>query len=158
MTQRPDLFRAVVCAVPLLDMVRYHKFGSGRTWVPEYGSADDAAGFKTLYAYSPYHHVKKGRYPALLMLSADSDDRVDPMHARKMTAAVQAAAAGPYPVLLRIEKHAGHGGADLVKQAVEQSADSYAFLMSQLGMAPKATPKAPDVLKPVAPEASSAAR
>jgi prolyl oligopeptidase len=141
MTQRPDLYRAVVCSVPLLDMVRFHLFGSGRTWVPEYGSADDETGFKTLYAYSPYHHVRPGVYPALLMLSADSDDRVDPMHARKMVAALQAEATaragGKRPVLLRIEKHAGHGGADLVRQAVEQSADAYAFLMSQLGMTPK---------------------
>jgi len=134
-TQRPDLFRAVICAVPLLDMIRYHLFGSGKTWVPEYGAATDEAGFKTLFAYSPYHHVKpKTKYPALLMMSADSDDRVDPMHARKMTAALQAAQAGEQPILLRIEKHSGHGGADLVKQAVEQSADGYTFLMHELGM------------------------
>jgi prolyl oligopeptidase len=77
--------------VPLLDMVRYHKFGAGRTWIPEYGDPDIAAEFAWLHAYSPYHHVPEGqaRYPALLMLSADSDDRVDPMHARKFTAAVQ---------------------------------------------------------------------
>src|SRR5262249_32890658 len=75
LTQRPDLFRAVVCAVPLLDMVRYHLYGSGKTWIPEYGSADDESGFKTLYAYSPYHHVKVGtRYPSVLILSADADD------------------------------------------------------------------------------------
>jgi prolyl oligopeptidase len=134
MTQRPDLFRAVVCAVPLLDMVRFHLFGSGKTWIPEYGSAENEEGFKTLFAYSPYHHVKPGTaYPALLMMSADSDDRVDPMHARKMAAAVQAASSSSRPVLLRIEKHAGHGGADLVKQAVEQMTDTYAFLLAQLG-------------------------
>jgi prolyl oligopeptidase len=136
-TQRPDLFRAVLCEVPLLDMVRYHKFGSGKTWVPEYGSADDEAGFKTLFAYSPYHHVKHAAYPSLLMMSADSDDRVDPMHARKMTAALQAQSTGAHPILLRIERHAGHGGADLVKQLVEQATDSYAFLMSELGMTPR---------------------
>jgi prolyl oligopeptidase len=136
-TQRPDLFRAVICAVPLLDMVRYHLFGSGKTWVPEYGSAGDESGFKTLFAYSPYHHVKAGtKYPALLMMSADSDDRVDPMHARKMTAALQAAQGGDGAILLRIEKHSGHGGADLVKQAVEQSADGYVFLMHELGLTP----------------------
>ncbi len=135
LTQRPDLFRAVVCAVPLLDMVRYHKFGSGETWVPEYGSADQEAEFKTLFAYSPYHHVKaKTAYPSILMMSADADDRVDPMHARKMTAALQAAQSGDRPILMRIEKHSGHGGADLVKQAVEQSADTYTFLMHELGM------------------------
>ncbi|HEU4753879.1 MAG TPA: prolyl oligopeptidase family serine peptidase, partial [Armatimonadota bacterium] len=137
MTQRPDLFRAVVCGVPLLDMVRYHLFGSGRTWVPEYGSADDPAQFKALYAYSPYHHVKPGtRYPSLLMMSADSDDRVDPMHARKMTAAVQAATGSRRPVILRIEKNAGHTGADMVRQAVDSSADAYAFLMQELGLPP----------------------
>lgn len=135
MTQRPDLCRAVICAVPLLDMVRYHLFGSGRTWIPEYGSAENEAQFSVLYAYSPYHHVKENTpYPALLMLSADSDDRVDPMHARKMTAALQRASTSGLPILLRIEENAGHGGADLVKQTVEQNADVYAFLFEQLGL------------------------
>ena len=135
MTQRPDLFRAVICAVPLLDMVRYHLFGSGKTWIPEYGSAETEDGFKVLHAYSPYHHIVAGtKYPALLMMSADSDDRVDPMHARKFTAAIQAASTSGHAVLLRIEAHAGHGGADLVKQAVESSADAMAFLMAELGM------------------------
>jgi prolyl oligopeptidase len=136
-TQRPELWRAVICSVPLLDMVRYHLFGSGKTWVPEYGSSEVEGQFQTLFAYSPYHHVKAGtRYPALLMMSADSDDRVDPMHARKMVAALQAANSSEHPILMRIEKHAGHGGADLVKQAVEMSADGYAFLMHELGMTP----------------------
>ncbi len=138
MVQRPDLYRAVVCAVPLLDMVRYHLFGSGRTWIDEYGSAEDAAQFRTLYAYSPYHHVKdKTRYPSLLMLSADHDDRVDPLHARKLTAALQAAQiASPAerPMLLRVERNAGHGGADLRRQVVEEYADMYAYLTWQLGM------------------------
>jgi len=138
MTQRPELFRAVICAVPLLDMVRYHLFGSGRTWIPEYGSAEEAADFKTLFAYSPYHHVTPGvRYPALLMLGADSDDRVDPMHARKFIALVQAANEGvedAHPALFRLEKNAGHGGADLVKQNVQSYADQYAFLAWQLGV------------------------
>jgi prolyl oligopeptidase len=135
MTQAPELFKAVVCGVPLLDMVRYHLFGSGKTWIPEYGSADDPAQFKALHAYSPYHHVVDGTaYPALLVLSADSDDRVDPMHARKFTAAVQRASGSAAPVLLRIERHAGHGGADLVKQTVEGGTDAFAFLARQLGM------------------------
>jgi prolyl oligopeptidase len=138
MTQAPELYKAVVCAVPLLDMVRYHLFGSGKTWIPEYGSAEDAEQFRALHAYSPYHRVVDGgRYPALLMMSADHDDRVDPMHARKFVAQVQhAMPAGAPPVLLRIEKNAGHGGADLVKQQVEQGADLYAFLAAQLGLAP----------------------
>jgi prolyl oligopeptidase len=137
MVQRPDLFGAVVCAVPLLDMVRYHLFGSGRTWIPEYGTAEDPKDFAVLRAYSPYHGVTKGaRYPALLMLSADHDDRVDPMHARKFVAAVQAAA--PQGLAwLRVEANAGHGGADRVKQTVEQYADQWAFLFQRFGMQPK---------------------
>lgn len=138
MVQRPELFRAVSCHVPLLDMVRYHLFGSGKTWISEYGSSDDAEQFKAIYAYSPYHHVKPGTaYPALLMMSADSDDRVDPMHARKFTAAIQHAARGGRPVLLRVETQAGHGGGDMIKKRVDASADEYAFLMRELGMAPR---------------------
>ncbi len=130
-TQHPELFRVALCGVPLLDMVRYHLFGSGKTWISEYGSADDPAQFKALYAYSPYHHVKAGtKYPSVLLLSADSDDRVDPMHARKFAAALQAASTDG-PVLLRIEKHAGHGGADLVKATVEARADEYAFALAE---------------------------
>ncbi len=130
-TQHPGLFRVALCGVPLLDMVRYHLFGSGKTWISEYGSADDAAQFKALHAYSPYHHVKAGtKYPSILLLSADSDDRVDPMHARKFAAELQAASTGG-PVLLRIEKHAGHTGADLVRSAVEQRADEYAFALAE---------------------------
>jgi prolyl oligopeptidase len=130
-TQRPDLFRVALCGVPLLDMVRYHLFGSGKTWIAEYGSADLADDFAALYAYSPLHHVVKGtRYPATLLLSADSDDRVDPMHARKFAAELQWASTGG-PVLLRVEKHSGHGGADLVRAAVEKLADEYAFAIEQ---------------------------
>jgi prolyl oligopeptidase len=131
-TQRPDLFRVALCGVPLLDMVRYHLFGSGKTWIDEYGFADDVDDFKALYDYSPYHHVTKGtKYPATLLLSADSDDRVDPMHARKFAAELQWASTGG-PVLLRIEKHSGHGGADLVRAAVEKLADEYAFALDQM--------------------------
>ncbi len=139
MTQRPDLFRAVICAVPLLDMVRYHLFGSGATWVPEYGSAADPAQFATLHAYSPYHQVRGGtRYPALLMMGSDHDDRVDPMHARKFVAEVQHAVRGVADrrvTLFRLEKNAGHGGADMVKKNVESYADQFAFLMHELGVA-----------------------
>jgi prolyl oligopeptidase len=137
-TQHPELFRAALCAVPLLDMVRFHLFGSGKTWISEYGSADDAAQFQALRAYSPYQHVKSGtKYPAVLVLSADSDDRVDPMHARKFTAALQAASTGG-PVILRIERRAGHVGADLVKSAVASRADEYAFALSETADAPEA--------------------
>jgi len=135
MVQRPDLFAAVVCGVPLLDMVRYTQFGSGRTWAEEFGDPGVEADFRWLYAYSPYHHVAAGtRYPPLLLLSADHDDRVDPMHARKFWAAVAAAEATPQPVLLRIERNAGHGGADLVKQSVAESVDTLAFLFAELGV------------------------
>ena len=137
-TQHPELFRVALCAVPLLDMVRYHLFGSGKTWISEYGSAEDTAQFQALLAYSPYQRVKAGtKYPALLVLSADSDDRVDPMHARKFTAALQAASTGG-PVVLRIERHAGHGGADLVKSAVASRADEYAFALSETAVATEA--------------------
>ena len=134
MTQRPDLFKAVVCSVPLLDMVRYHLSGSGKTWIPEYGSADDPDQFKALYEYSPYRRaVDAGpkKYPALLMDSADHDDRVDPLHARKFAALIQANQTADAPVLLRIERNSGHGGADMVKQQVERTADQLAW-MSQL--------------------------
>lgn len=134
MTQRPDLFKAVICAVPLLDMIRYHKFGSGMTWISEYGSADNADEFKYIHAYSPYHHIKDENYPSLLMLSADNDDRVDPMHARKFVAKVQHHSKSDQPVLLRIEKNAGHGGADLIREYIERDTDTYAFLMSELGL------------------------
>ncbi|MGH9889144.1 MAG: prolyl oligopeptidase family serine peptidase, partial [bacterium] len=134
-TQRPELFKAVICAVPLLDMLRYQLFGSGKTWVPEYGSPDDAEQFKTLYRYSPYRvavDAGKRAYPAVLFDSADHDDRVDPMHARKLAAVLQATQAAAAPILLRIERNSGHGGADLVKQQVERSADLLAFLADQL--------------------------
>jgi prolyl oligopeptidase len=137
LTQRPDLFRAVVCEVPLLDMIRYEKFGSGKTWVPEYGSPEDEAQFKALYAYSPYHHVKPGTaYPSVLMCTAANDDRVDPMHARKMVAALQAANAGPNPILLRLETQSGHGGGDQVKKTVEYATDVWGFLIHELGAKP----------------------
>ncbi|HEX7843118.1 MAG TPA: prolyl oligopeptidase family serine peptidase [Kofleriaceae bacterium] len=135
LTQAPELFKAVVCEVPLLDMVRYHRFGSGKTWVPEYGSAEDPAQFQALHAYSPYHRVTQGTaYPAVLLSSADHDDRVDPMHARKFAALLQSATGGAAPVWLRIQANAGHAGVDQVKQKIEQNADTYAFLMWQLGM------------------------
>jgi prolyl oligopeptidase len=129
MTQWPEDYAAVLCGVPLLDMVRYHKFGSGRTWISEYGTAEKAEQFKVLHGYSPYHRVVDGtKYPAMLMLATDGDDRVDPLHARKFTAAIQHANGGDAPVLLRVERNAGHGGADLITRSVHEWADIYAFL------------------------------
>ena len=140
MTQHPELYKAVVCQVPLLDMVRYHLFGSGRTWIPEYGSAEDPEQFKTILAYSPYQRITAGtKYPALLMASSDHDDRVDPMHARKFVAGVQDAVPdAAHPVYLRIEANAGHGGADGVAAAIQAQADIWGFVMRELGVTPVA--------------------
>jgi prolyl oligopeptidase len=133
MTQRPDLFGAVICSAPLLDMVRYHLSGGGKTWIPEYGNPDKPEDLKVLHAYSPYHHVNPGvNYPPLLMMSPAHDDRVDTMHARKFIAAVQNVTSKP--ALLRIETQAGHSGGDLVKKLVEYSADQFAFLFQVLGV------------------------
>jgi len=140
-TQRPDLFRAVVCAVPLLDMLRYQNFQIAKLWIPEYGSADDPKQFDWLYAYSPYHHVKVGQeYPAILFMTADTDTRVDPMHAKKMAALMQAEAKNggskERPILLRIETKAGHGQGKPVAKQIEESTDMYSFLFWQLGITP----------------------
>ena len=134
-TQRPDLFRAAVSLVPLLDMVRYHHFLIARLWVPEYGSADDPEQFRWLHAYSPYHHVDQGvAYPALLLATAESDTRVDPLHARKMAALVEWATASEHPVLLRIEDKAGHGAGKPISKRIDEAALVYGFLSWQLGM------------------------
>ncbi len=140
-TQRPDLFRAVVCAVPLLDMLRYQNFQIAKLWIPEYGSAEDAKQFEWLYAYSPYHHVKPGvEYPAILFMTGDTDTRVDPMHAKKMAALLQAeaknGASQQKPILLRIETKAGHGQGKPVTKQIEESTDMYSFLFWQLGVKP----------------------
>ena len=135
LTQRPDLFRAVVCQVPLLDMLRYDKFLIARLWIPEYGSAEDPEQFKWLYAYSPYQHVKEGTaYPAVLIEAAESDSRVDPLHARKMTARLQAATSSDRPILLRLETKAGHGQGKPRAKVVEELTDVWGFLFWQLGM------------------------
>jgi prolyl oligopeptidase len=134
-TQRPDVCRAAVCGVPLLDMVRYHRFLIAALWVPEYGDPEDPDDFAALYAYSPYHHVVDGAaYPAMLITTAESDSRVDPCHARKFAARMQAATSSPpdRPVLLRVESRAGHGlGKPRWKQA-DELADTWAFLAWQL--------------------------
>jgi prolyl oligopeptidase len=135
MTQRPDLFSAVICSVPLLDMLRYHLVGSGRTWMEEYGNPDEESAFNYLLEYSPYHNVESDvDYPPLLLLSADSDDRVAPMHARKFAAAVQHANPDGEPALLRVEQNAGHTGADMVKKWVQEAASSWAFVAEETGV------------------------
>jgi prolyl oligopeptidase len=136
LTQRPDLFAAVICSYPLLDMVRYQNFLVAKYWVPEYGSSDNADQFKYIYAYSPYHHVKAGtKYPSVLFISGDSDTRVAPLHARKMTALMQAATAGSdRPVLLHYDTTAGHSGGTPTSKQIENTTDELSYLLWQLGM------------------------
>ncbi|MFZ0861384.1 MAG: prolyl oligopeptidase family serine peptidase [Candidatus Sulfotelmatobacter sp.] len=140
-TQRPDLFRAVICQVPLLDMLHYQDFQIAKLWIPEYGTAEKVDDFKWLYAYSPYHHVKPGtEYPAILFMTADTDTRVDPMHAKKMAAEMQSeaknGASHTRPILLRIETKAGHGAGKPVTKQIEEFTDVYSFLFWQLGVKP----------------------
>jgi prolyl oligopeptidase len=135
LTQRPDLFRAVVVQVPLLDMLRYHRFLIARLWIPEYGSPDDPTQFTWLRAYSPYHHVRDGvAYPAVLLATAESDTRVDPMHARKMAARLQAATSSPYPVLLRLESKAGHGAGKPIAKVLDELTDTWSFVFQELAV------------------------
>lgn len=135
--QRPDLFRAVICGNPHLDMLRYHKFMKAAPWVHEYGNPDVSEEFEYLRRYSPYQNVRQGeRYPAMLFTTGDADSRVAPLHARKMTARVQAASRSGWPVLLRYSLVGGHMGAGGLSQALDQQADEAAFLYSQLGLIP----------------------
>ncbi len=134
LTQRPDLFRAVVCGAPLLDMVRYQKFKIAKLWVPEYGSSDDPKQLRYILAYSPYQHVQPGvTYPAVMFWSGDGDTRVDPLHARKMTAEMQAEAAPKRPIIIRYDTLTGHSGGRSVDQQINFDADFLAFVKSQIG-------------------------
>jgi prolyl oligopeptidase len=136
LTQRPELFKAVYCAVPLLDMLRYQNFLIARFWIAEYGSAEDGAQYRWLRGYSPYHHVRADvRYPAVLFTTAEGDSRVDPMHARKMAALMQHTTASDADavVLLRVERDAGHGIGKPLDKQVEDLADQYSFFAWQLG-------------------------
>ena len=132
--QRPDLFGAVVCRNPLLDMLRYHRFLAGPFWVPEYGSSDDPEQFAFLRAYSPYHNViPGGDYPATLYVSGDGDTRVAPLHSRKMTALMQARSGSGRPVLLRYHAAAGHSGGQPVSRRIDELVDTLGFLLWQVG-------------------------
>jgi prolyl oligopeptidase len=133
--QRPELFKAAVVGVPLTDMLRYHQLQIARLWIPEYGTAEDKDQFAFLYAYSPYHHVKSGvAYPATLVFSAESDTRVDPMHARKFAARLQASTTSKAPILLRMEGKAGHGAGKPLAKIIAQHADEFSFLFEELGI------------------------
>lgn len=133
MTQRPDLFGAALPAVGVMDMLRFHKFTAGRYWVDDFGSADNADEFKVLLSYSPYHNLKKGIcYPATLVTTADTDDRVVPSHSFKFIAQLQHVQSCDHPVLARIETKAGHGAGRPVSKAIEEAADQWAFLVKNL--------------------------
>jgi prolyl oligopeptidase len=138
LTQRPDLSRAAIVAVPLLDMLRYQRFLMARYWVPEYGSAEDAAQFAVLSAYSPYQKVRPGvPYPAVLLTAGEHDTRVHALHARKMAAALQAATTSDpseRPVLLWVDREAGHGQGKPLNLRLRDVVDQRLFLMWQLGM------------------------
>lgn len=132
--QRPDLYGAAICGVPVIDMLRYHKFTIGRYWVPEYGNAEtNKDHFDFLYAYSPLHNIKEGTaYPPTIIGTADTDDRVVPLHARKFAATMQNAQNGDNPILLRVEKKAGHGLGKPTIKVIEEEADFYTFLFKEL--------------------------
>ncbi len=135
MTQRPDLFGACLPEVGVLDMLRYQNFTAGHFWRDEYGTVDDPAEFKALIAYSPYHNVKpETEFPPTMVVTADTDDRVVPMHSFKFGAALQHAQAGDAPILMRIETRAGHGAGTPTTKRIEETADLWAFLWKNLGM------------------------
>ena len=135
MTQRPELFGVCLPAVGVMDMLRFQKFTAGRFWVDDYGSSDNADEFKALYAYSPYHNLKKGiKYPATLVTTADTDDRVVPGHSFKFAARLQEYQTGQSPVLIRIETRAGHGAGKPIAKLIEEVADELAFLVKNLNV------------------------
>jgi prolyl oligopeptidase len=132
MTQRPDLFGAIWCGYPLLDMLRYQKFLIGRTWITEYGNAENPTDFGYIYKYSPYHHVVAStKYPAILFFTGDGDTRVDPMGARKMTPLMQEASSSGRPILLHYSLKGGHSAGVSQTQLVEDYADEMSFLWNE---------------------------
>jgi prolyl oligopeptidase len=135
LNQRPELFGAALPAVGVMDMLRFHKFTIGWAWVTEYGSADSVNQLPYLLRYSPLHNIRPGtRYPATMITTADHDDRVVPAHSFKYAAALQAAQAGPAPILIRVETRGGHGAGLPVSKQIEAQADRWAFLVRALGM------------------------
>jgi prolyl oligopeptidase len=133
--QRPDLFACAIPQVGVMDMLRFHKFTIGWAWQEEYGSPDEASDFPVLRAYSPLHTLKPGvSYPATMVMTGDHDDRVFPAHSFKYTAELQRLQAGPAPILLRVDRRAGHGAGKPTLKALEETADAYAFMAQALGM------------------------
>lgn len=146
--QRPELFKVAIPQVGVMDMLRYQKFTIGWNWIAEYGSSDSAADFKNLYAYSPIHNIKPGlKYPAVLVTTADHDDRVVPAHSFKYAATIQENYKGRNPVVIRIDTNSGHGSSNL-KKGLELSADIYSFTFYNMGL----TPKFPDKPKTAEPK------
>ena len=134
-TQNHDLVKAAIAQVPVTDMLRYHLFDGGVHWIPDYGNPDEPEMRKYLFGYSPYHNVRDGeKYPAVLIITSDNDDRVHPMHSYKMAARLQEANTSSNPILLRVELKAGHGGASAISKYVEQASDMWSFVFDQLGM------------------------
>jgi prolyl oligopeptidase len=137
-TRRPELYRAAIVAVPLLDMLRYERFLMARYWVPEYGSAENPDQFGYLKAYSPYHNVVPGTaYPAVLLTAGENDSRVHPLHARKFAALLQASSASDpeaKPVLLRVDRDVGHGPGKPLSLRIRDAADEVLFMARQLGL------------------------
>jgi prolyl oligopeptidase len=136
MTQRPELFSAVWCGYPLLDMLRYQRFLVGSYWKTEYGSSEQEKQFFYLLKYSPYHNVKASTaYPAVMFFTGDNDTRVDPLHARKMTALMQAASTSGRPILLHYSLSGGHSAGVSVEQQIQDDADQLSFLWTETGQA-----------------------
>ena len=134
-TQRPDLYKAIVCQVPLLDMLRYHQFLIARYWIPEYGSSDNAEQFGWLLQYSPYHNIKKGvNVPTMLVATGANDSRVDPLHAKKFVAALQNNPAQVNPIILHIDYESGHGSGQSTEQSIKNWTFTFEFIMNQLGL------------------------
>jgi prolyl oligopeptidase len=137
MNQRPELFRAAIPQVGVMDMLRFQKFTIGWNWIADYGSSDDPEQFKAIYAYSPLQNIRAGvKYPATLITTADHDDRVVPAHSFKYAATLQEKASPENPVLIRIDTKSGHGASNTSKQ-IAQTGDLYSFLLNSLGVTPK---------------------
>lgn len=134
-TQRPDLFKAAICAVPLLDMVRFHKFLIARYWIPEYGDPDVKEDFQNILSYSPYHNVRMGlNMPTTMVIAGENDTRVDPLHAKKFVAALQNNPGQINPIMLYMDYDSGHGSGKSTEKQIEDIEAQYGFIMNQLGM------------------------
>ena len=134
-TQRPDLFKAIVCEVPLLDMIRYHRFLIARYWIPEYGSADNDQDFRWLLRYSPYQNIRKGiNIPPMLVTAGANDTRVDPMNAKKFVAAVQNNFGQISPIILHMDYNTGHGTGQSTQQIIDNWNFVFEYIANQLNL------------------------